>query len=28
MKYKRKQIRKIKERFNIERLHFFNGYVG
>ncbi len=28
MKYKRKQIRKIKERFNIERLHFFKGYVG
>ena len=26
MKYKRKQIQKIKERFNMERLHFFKGY--
>ena len=26
MKYKRKQIHKLKERFNIERLHFFKGY--
>ena len=26
MKYKRNQIRKIKQRYNIERLHFFKGY--